>query len=33
LKAVKRIVAYLKTFPKERVVVDTTYPDHFIYPN
>jgi hypothetical protein len=32
LKAVKRILAYLKTFPKERLIVDTTYPDHSIYP-
>ncbi len=32
LKAVKRILAYLKTFPKGRVIVDTTYPDHSIYP-
>jgi hypothetical protein len=31
MKAVKRILAYLKTFPKGRVIVDTTYPDHFIY--
>ena len=32
LKAVKRIPAYLKTFPKGRIIVDTTYPDHSIYP-
>jgi hypothetical protein len=32
LKAVKRILAYLKTFPKGRLIVDTTYPDHSIYP-
>jgi hypothetical protein len=32
LKAVKIILAYLKTFPKGRVIVDTTYPDHSIYP-
>jgi hypothetical protein len=32
MKAVKRILAYLKTFPKGRVIVDTTYPDHSIYP-
>jgi hypothetical protein len=31
MKAVKRILAYLKTFPKGRVIVDTTYPDHSIY--
>jgi hypothetical protein len=32
LKAVKRILSYLKTFPKGRVIIDTSYPDHFIYP-
>ena len=32
LKAVKRILSYLKTFPKGRIIVDTTYPDHSIYP-
>jgi hypothetical protein len=32
LKAVKRILAYLKTFSKGRLIVDTTYPDHSIYP-
>jgi hypothetical protein len=32
LKAVKRILAYLKTFPKERLLIDTAYPDHSIYP-
>jgi hypothetical protein len=32
LKAVKRILSYLKTFPKGRVVIDTSYPDHSIYP-
>jgi hypothetical protein len=32
LKAVKRILSYLKTFPKERVIIDTSYPDHFMYP-
>jgi hypothetical protein len=32
LKAVKRILAYLKTFPKGRVIIDTTYPDHSTYP-
>ena len=32
LKAVNRILAYLWTFPKGRVIVDTTYPDHSIYP-
>jgi hypothetical protein len=32
LKAVKRILSYLKTFPKGRVIIDTSYPDHFMYP-
>jgi hypothetical protein len=32
LKAVKRILAYLKTFPKGRLIVYTTYPDHSVYP-
>jgi hypothetical protein len=32
MKAVKRILAYLKTFPKGRVIADITYPDHSIYP-
>jgi hypothetical protein len=32
LKAVKRILTYLKTFPKGRVIIDTSYPDHFMYP-
>jgi hypothetical protein len=32
LKAVKRILAYLKTFPNGRVIIYTTYPDHFAYP-
>jgi hypothetical protein len=32
LKAVKMILAYIKTFPKGGVIVDTTYPDHSIYP-
>jgi hypothetical protein len=31
LKAVKRILAYLKTFAKGRIIVDTTYPDHYMY--
>jgi hypothetical protein len=30
LKAVKRILPYLKTFPKGRVIIDTSYPDHSI---
>jgi hypothetical protein len=32
LKAVKRILSYLKTFPKGRVIIDTSYPDHAMYP-
>jgi hypothetical protein len=28
LKAVKRILSYLKTFPKGRVIIDTSYPEH-----
>jgi hypothetical protein len=32
LKAVKRILYYLKTFPKGRVIIDTSYPDHSEYP-
>jgi hypothetical protein len=32
LKAVKRILSYLKTFSKGRVIIDTSYPDHTGYP-
>jgi hypothetical protein len=32
LKAVKRILSYLKTFPKGRVIIDTSYHDHSVYP-
>jgi hypothetical protein len=32
LKAVKRILSYLKTFPKGRVIIDTSYSDHSVYP-
>jgi hypothetical protein len=32
LKAVKRILSYLKTFPKGRIIIDTSYPDHSVYP-
>jgi hypothetical protein len=32
LKEVKRILSYLKTFPKGRVIIDTSYPDHSVYP-
>jgi hypothetical protein len=31
LKAVKRILSNLKTFPKERLIIDTSYPDHSMY--
>jgi hypothetical protein len=32
LKAVKRILLYLKTFPKGRVIIGFSYPDHSMYP-
>jgi hypothetical protein len=32
LKAFKTILSYLKTFPKGRVIIDTSYPDHSLYP-
>jgi hypothetical protein len=32
LKAAKRVLLYLKTFPKRRIIFDTTYPDHSVYP-
>jgi hypothetical protein len=32
LKAVKRILSYLKTFPNSSVIIDTSYPDHSVYP-
>jgi hypothetical protein len=32
LKAVKRILASMKTFQKRRVTVDTLYPSHSEYP-
>jgi hypothetical protein len=32
LKAVKGILSYLKTFSKGRVIIDTSYPDHSVYP-
>jgi hypothetical protein len=31
LKTVKIILAYLKTFSKGRLLIDTTYPDHSAY--
>ena len=32
LKALKRILSYINTFPKGRVIIDTSYPDHSVYP-
>jgi hypothetical protein len=32
LKAVKRILSCLKLFPKGRVIIVTSYPDHSVYP-
>jgi hypothetical protein len=32
LKAVKRILSYINTFSKGRVIIDTSYPEHFMYP-
>jgi hypothetical protein len=32
LKAAKRSMAYLKTFPKGRVIIDTSYPSHSEHP-
>jgi hypothetical protein len=32
LKEVKRILSYLKTFPNERLIIDTSHPDHSVYP-
>jgi hypothetical protein len=32
LKAVKRILPDLKTFPKGRVIIDTPYAGHSVYP-
>jgi hypothetical protein len=32
LKAVKRILSYLKIFPKRRVIIDTSCSDHSVYP-
>jgi hypothetical protein len=31
LKAIQRILSYLKTFPKGRVIIDSSYPDHSLY--
>jgi hypothetical protein len=31
LKGVKRILSYLMTFPKGRVIIETSYPDHTVY--
>jgi hypothetical protein len=32
LKAIKRILSYINTFPKGRAIIDTSYPDHSVYP-
>jgi hypothetical protein len=32
LKEVRRILSYLKIFPKGRVIINTSYPDHSMYP-
>jgi hypothetical protein len=32
LKAFKRILSNIKTFPKGRVIIDNSYPDHSVYP-
>jgi hypothetical protein len=32
LKAIKRILSYLKIFPRGREIIDTSYPDHSMYP-
>jgi hypothetical protein len=32
LQGIKRILSYLKTFPKGRVNIDTSYPEHSMYP-
>jgi hypothetical protein len=32
LKAVRTILSYLKTFTKGRLIIDTSYPDHSVYP-
>jgi hypothetical protein len=32
LKAVKRILSYLRIFPKGRVIIDNSYFDHSVYP-
>jgi hypothetical protein len=31
IKSVKRILSYLKIFPKGRLIIDTSYPDHSVY--
>jgi hypothetical protein len=32
LKAMKRILSYLKIFAKGRFIIDISYPDHSVYP-
>jgi hypothetical protein len=31
MKLAKKILSYLKTFPKARVIIDTSYPDNSVY--
>jgi hypothetical protein len=32
LKTIKTILSYIKTFPKGRLIIDTSYPDLSMYP-
>jgi hypothetical protein len=32
LKAVKRILSYLNTFPKAKLIIDNSYPGNYMYP-
>jgi hypothetical protein len=32
LKAIKRILSFFKAFPNGMIIVDTSYPDHSVYP-
>jgi hypothetical protein len=32
LQVVTRRLSYLNTFPKDRAIIDTSYPDHSMYP-
>jgi hypothetical protein len=33
LKAFKKILSYLKTFPKGKLIIDTLHPDCCVYPD